>query len=146
MSYWPLFVGLGAIVCMGVAMLLLTRRWHRALAEQDKKMLEQNKQLKAIKVVLKATQHQNETLQSQVHDVVGLFVDAEKKIQQLEQMLQHMQARQDEVVVESDPSAKLYQRAMKMVALGADVDEVIRECELPKAEAQLLVNLHRSRE
>lgn len=30
-----------------------------------------------------------------------------------------------------------------MVALGAGVDELIKECELPKAEAELLIRLHR---
>lgn len=41
-----------------------------------------------------------------------------------------------------DPESKLYSRAMKMVQLGASLDEIIRECELPRAEAELLFNLH----
>lgn len=41
-----------------------------------------------------------------------------------------------------DPDSKLYSRAMKMVQLGASLDEIIAECELPRAEAELLFNLH----
>jgi hypothetical protein len=41
-----------------------------------------------------------------------------------------------------DPENKLYTRAVKMVELGADLNEVMRECELPKAEAELLFTLH----
>ncbi len=41
-----------------------------------------------------------------------------------------------------DPDSKLYSRAMKMVQLGATLDEIIAECELPRAEAELLFNLH----
>lgn len=41
-----------------------------------------------------------------------------------------------------DPDSKLYSRAMKMVQLGATLEEIIAECELPRAEAELLFNLH----
>ena len=54
-------------------------------------------------------------------------------------------AQQDAKLEESsqqDPQARLYSRAMKMVALGAGVEELIQECELPKAEAELLIRLH----
>jgi hypothetical protein len=42
-----------------------------------------------------------------------------------------------------DPESKLYNRAMKMVQLGAGLEEIMLECELPRAEAELLLNLHR---
>ncbi|WP_442961750.1 DUF2802 domain-containing protein [Pseudoalteromonas sp. SMS1] len=41
-----------------------------------------------------------------------------------------------------DPDAKIYSRAVKMVELGADLEEIMRECELPRAEAELLMSLH----
>ena len=40
------------------------------------------------------------------------------------------------------PDAKIYSRAVKMIELGADIDEIMRECEIPKAEADLLLSLH----
>ena len=42
-----------------------------------------------------------------------------------------------------DPESKIYSRAMKMVHLGASLDEIMLECELPQAEAELLFNLHK---
>lgn len=45
----------------------------------------------------------------------------------------------------TDPESKIYSRAMKMVHLGADLDEIMRECELPRAEAELLFNLHQQK-
>ncbi|MDX5407704.1 MAG: DUF2802 domain-containing protein [Chromatiaceae bacterium] len=45
----------------------------------------------------------------------------------------------------TDPESKIYSRAMKMVQLGADLDEIMRECELPRAEAELLFNLHQAK-
>ncbi len=34
---------------------------------------------------------------------------------------------------------------MKMVSLGAGIDELMAECELPRAEAELLLRLHGNR-
>jgi hypothetical protein len=42
-----------------------------------------------------------------------------------------------------DPESKIYSRAMKMVQMGATLDEIMLECELPQAEAELLFNLHK---
>lgn len=46
----------------------------------------------------------------------------------------------------TDPESKIYSRAMKMVQLGADLEEIMRECELPRAEAELLFNLHQQKQ
>ena len=42
-----------------------------------------------------------------------------------------------------DPESRFYTRAVKLVELGATLEEIMRECELPRAEAELLVNFHR---
>ncbi len=53
-------------------------------------------------------------------------------------------AEQQQKIDMFDPDSKLYNRAMKMVQLGAPLEEVMRECELPRAEAELLYNLHKT--
>ena len=60
----------------------------------------------------------------------------------LQQELAELQEQQQALAL-SDPESKIYSRAVKMVELGADLEEIIRECELPRAEAELLFNLHR---
>jgi hypothetical protein len=77
----------------------------------------------------------------------------------LEQFQQNLQQQQQAIAAEIeqisehqqqiqlfDPESKLYSRAMKMVQLGAGLDEIIRECELPRAEAELLISLHRQQQ
>ncbi|RQW64162.1 DUF2802 domain-containing protein [Vibrio viridaestus] len=44
---------------------------------------------------------------------------------------------------QEDKDGRLYSRATKMVKLGADIDELIEECELPKAEAELMLSLQK---
>ncbi len=58
--------------------------------------------------------------------------------------MQQINDRQQELTLQ-DPERRLYSRAAKMVELGADLDEVMNECELPKAEAELLISLRKGR-
>ncbi len=64
--------------------------------------------------------------------------DLQMVANEIEQISEHQQKLQL-----FDPESKLYNRAMKMVQLGAGLDEIMQECELPRAEAELLLNLHR---
>jgi len=76
------------------------------------------------------------------------LLQAERYIQQLEQALaalseqQQLLTEQQQKLELTDPDSRLYNRAVKMVQLGAPLEEVMRECELPRAEAELLFNLH----
>lgn len=47
-----------------------------------------------------------------------------------------------ETLRHEQPEDRLYRRALKMVELGADIEEVMNECELPRAEAELLFSVH----
>ena len=58
----------------------------------------------------------------------------QSKITQLEEAIEKLKHEQ--------PEDKLYRRALKMVELGADIEEIIAECDLPRAEAQLLFDIH----
>ncbi|MDZ7901013.1 MAG: DUF2802 domain-containing protein [Rheinheimera sp.] len=64
--------------------------------------------------------------------------DLQMVANEIEQISEHQQKMQL-----FDPESKLYNRAMKMVQLGAGLEEIMLECELPRAEAELLLNLHR---
>ena len=65
----------------------------------------------------------------------------EHRIKVLQQQLNDQQGLVEQLQLQQ-PEDKLYSRAQKMVLLGADVDELIRECDLPKAEAEMLVAMH----
>jgi chromosome segregation ATPase len=65
--------------------------------------------------------------------------------------LNHKMTEQEDIIIllseriteleQEDTDARLYSRASKLVKLGADINEVITECELPKAEAELMYSL-----
>ncbi|MBY5990758.1 DUF2802 domain-containing protein [Ferrimonas balearica] len=126
--------GIAALV--GLALLNLA-----GLAWARRRLADLERKDDAHKVVLKAAQKQNDALKRELAEVRSGALGVGKRVKELEEAIQLLQARQDEVV-QQDPEARLYTRAMKMVELGADVEEIMRECELPRAEAQLLVTLH----
>lgn len=64
------------------------------------------------------------------------------KLQTLEQLQTDLEYRLREVA-EQDPESRLYQKAAKLVAGGASVEDLMEACELPRAEAELLLAVHR---
>lgn len=57
-----------------------------------------------------------------------------EQIQVLESKLHNLEAQ--------DPTSRLYTKASKLVASGATVEEIMQECDLPRAEAELVMSLH----
>ncbi|MCC5825499.1 DUF2802 domain-containing protein [Alkalimonas sp.] len=83
-------------------------------------------------------------LRSGVIGVGQRVLELESQLQSQQQLLTE-QAEQLQAVQLIEPESKIYSRAMKMVQLGADLEEIMRECELPRAEAELLFNLHQQK-
>ncbi|OUS74634.1 hypothetical protein B5G52_01140 [Pseudoalteromonas sp. A601] len=87
------------------------------------------------------TLQQNSILRSEVAEMRAGMLSIGKRLVAVEQRNQEL-AQQQDAQKYDDPDAKIYSRAVKMVELGADIEEIIRECELPRAEAELLMSLH----
>ncbi|HAS63358.1 MAG TPA: DUF2802 domain-containing protein [Vibrio sp.] len=94
----------------------LARQQHRNL---DRELQKANKQLLEVRSV-----------------VIGLG----QKVSEQEDIIQHLVGRIKDLE-QADGDGRLYSRATKMVQLGADLNELIEECELPKAEAELMMSL-----
>ena len=90
----------------------------------------------------KDSSEQINILRSEVSELRTGLLSIGKRVLEVEQQNQEL-IQQQAAQKYDDPDAKIYSRAVKMVELGADLDEVIRECELPRAEAELLFSLHK---
>jgi uncharacterized coiled-coil protein SlyX len=103
---------------------LMLEQINTMLCSQQNSFDQHKKQLEAWQLehqqVSQQLEHRIKVLQGQLKDQL--------------QMIEQHNAQQ--------PEDKLYSRAQKMVLLGADVDELVVECDLPKAEAEMLVALH----
>ncbi|BDF94989.1 MULTISPECIES: DUF2802 domain-containing protein [Pseudoalteromonas] len=103
-----------------------------------------NKQVAALKsrtLQLQEAQQQLSILRSEVAEMRTGMLSIGKRLVAVEERNQELAQLQDAQKYD-DPDAKIYSRAVKMVELGADIEEIIRECELPRAEAELLMSLH----
>lgn len=128
------------LIILLLALYLMQRRTQRQL-----QLLEQQ----VSKLSQKAAQHSQigheiKELRSGIIGVGQHVLQFEsEQIKQQQQLLQLMEKQQSLEL--ADPDAKIYSRAMKMVELGAGLEEIIRECELPRAEAELLISLHQTK-
>ncbi|MCL1050675.1 DUF2802 domain-containing protein [Shewanella abyssi] len=98
--------------------------------------------VEALTLLVKEGDKQREAVKRELQELRSGTIGVGRRVLELEKKLQQQDAKLDEAN-QQDPQARLYSRAMKMVDLGAGIDELIQECELPKAEAELLIRLHR---
>ena len=68
----------------------------------------------------------------------------EHRIKVLQEQLQQQNSLIEQIQ-QQQPEDKLYSRALKLVTLGADVEEVVRECDIPRAEAEMLISVHKNK-
>ncbi|QFU23465.1 DUF2802 domain-containing protein [Shewanella eurypsychrophilus] len=97
--------------------------------------------VEALSLLVKESDRQRETVKRELQELRSGTIGVGKRMLELEKRTEKQDARLDETS-QQDPQARLYSRALKMVDLGAGIDELIAECELPKAEAELILRLH----
>jgi len=100
------------------------------------------KKIDALEVLVKSLLANNESTKKQFIEVHSGAVGMGKKMQQLDCAVKKTQENQLNLVAQA-PENRLYTRATKMVELGASIEELMLDCELPRAEAELLLNLHK---
>lgn len=109
------------------------------ISQQAKKL---RAKVEALTLLVKDGDKQREAVKRELQELRSGTIGVGRRVLELEKKLQQQDAKIEETN-QQDPQARLYSRAMKMVDLGAGIDELIQECELPKAEAELLIRLHR---
>lgn len=136
-----------AIVPAVAILLVFVVVWQYKILQRQ--LLLQTERIEELQQAFNISRAEVEELRNGVIGVGQRILTAERLLQQL-QLSQQSQAAELEQLSEhqqkiqlADPESKLYSRAMKMVQLGAGLEEIMQECELPRAEAELLLNLHR---
>jgi hypothetical protein len=112
-------------------------------------------QIEAQEMLLNELQSMQQTLNTQLFDLKGNLTSQHLENEQVSNQLEHrINVVQKENAVQKQlldqfqnqqPQDKLYSRAFKLVELGADIEEVVRECDIPLAEAEMLISVHRNK-
>ena len=123
-------------IIIALTAVVLIRRERRARQALEVKF-------SAIQTVLKNSRLQHESLSKQLNELHTGSIGMSDKLIDLIEQIERVEVRQNEIAM-NDSGGRLYSRASKMVELGADVNELMKECDLPKAEAELLLSLQKS--
>lgn len=153
----PLIIAVIALVLALLALtaVIVTSRKQAELIERQQQRLmmltETAADVLALKQQLEQPSHvdyaQTEQLQQSLELSLKQQLDAQSE--ELQQTVAQLQQEQQlleqklQQLAEQDPGAKLYQRAAKLIADGATVEEIMQECDLPRAEAELLVAMRK---
>jgi len=97
----------------------------------------------------------NSKLQHEFDDMAGInekrVAENEQVSKQLEHRIKSLQQQaidQQQLITqwqESQGQDKFYNRAFKLAAKGADIEEIMSECELPRAEVEMLLSVYLQR-
>jgi len=147
MNSWLLIQAIVIAIIVVVLCWLLLKQ--RNTGNEQLTILQQ--QVEQNSLQLNSAQSETEELRAGIIGVGQRVLSLDQRVLSLENELQALQnaynelAEQQQALSLTDPESKIYTRAMKMVQLGADLEEIMRECELPRAEAELLFNLHQAK-
>ena len=142
---------LGQAIVIGLLVLLLFWQLLRQRHVNRDQLVVLDKKLELNNQQLTAAQNETEELRAGIIGVGQRVLTLDQRVLTLENQLSQLHgaytelAEQQQALSLTDPESKIYTRAMKMVQLGADLEEIMRECELPRAEAELLFNLHQAK-
>lgn len=124
----PMIIGSIAFVCLlfvVVRIAFASRKHFEQLSTQNRKL-----------------DRELDKTSKQLLEVRSVVVGLGQRVTEQQDIIQHLHERVLELE-QADTDGRLYTRATKMVQLGAELDELIHECELPKAEAELMMSLQK---
>ena len=119
-----------ALVCLGIQVRLVGRL--RKLDADNLKLAKR----------VSEQEHRVEVMYESMHELRAGTLGVGNKVKTLTVNLEQTREKLEELA-NMDPDNRLYSKAAKLVNSGASVEELMEECELPRAEAELLFSLHK---
>jgi peptidoglycan hydrolase CwlO-like protein len=103
-----------------------------------------NSQLETIKFQSDSLSELNKkvnNLSEEIHEIRSGNYGVMTRVKELVQQVDKLQLDQQNLV-EQDSQSRFYSKGAKLINQGASLEDVMRECDMPAAEAELLFNLH----
>ena len=134
---FPLLLSLLALIVSVVCLTLLIVLFKRYNTQLETNASQNQVQIELSKKVNNLTEEVHE-IRSGNYGVINRF----KELVQQVDNLQTSQQSLAENLVEQDPQSRFYSKGAKLISQGASLEDVMRECDMPAAEAELLFSLH----
>jgi dolichyl-phosphate-mannose--protein O-mannosyl transferase len=135
--------------------LLLTTIFFIYLNKFKQTMAVQDMQIQSTSLMVNELQLLNEKLQQKLEAINSASDKAMIENRQVTNQLEHriknlqLQASEQQQLLaqwqDSQGQDKFYNRAFKLAEKGAGIDEIINECELPRAEVEMLLSVYKQR-
>jgi septal ring factor EnvC (AmiA/AmiB activator) len=143
--YWPAINSI-VILCFAIVIILAFSQIIRRLADKQadidvlkKQLDEQNDKITIYENITNRQQQQITDINKNLTACLAPLEQLEARIEEVASTTQLLQSN-----IDSESSEhKLYGRAKKMIEMGADIDELVVECEIPRAEAELLISIYK---
>lgn len=142
-------IAFAIVMLLAMLLLALKNRFTQMFSELVAK--QSGQELLIIELQSHIAQLQEQLLenQSQLNEIT---LESSQVTKQLEHRIKILQEQQTsfinklEQLSTQQPEDKLYSRALKLAELGADITEIMRECEIPRAEAEMLLAVHQQKQ
>ena len=126
---------IAALSLLAVAGVIVSALLHQRLSKTRRELEGATISLVSLKEAISTLQHQQNEDQTRVMVVTRHLSSIEEKQNDLETQIRDVKLQ--------DPSMRLYQRAAELVKQGATMEEVMQACDIPRAEAEMLITVHR---
>ncbi len=141
-------VAIAIVMLVAMLLLALKNRFTQQIDELQQQVQSQELQLVELQTLLAHNQSQLEILLQQSAEAQLENEQVSKQLEHRIKVTQEQFASQFQTIeqlLHQQPEDKLYSRAQKLVELGADIAEIMRECDIPRAEAEMLMAVHRQK-
>ena len=141
-------VAIAIVMLVAMLLLALKNRFTRQIDELQQQVQGQELQLVELQTLLAHNQSQLEINLQQSAEAQLENEQVSKQLEHRIKVTQEQFASQFQTIeqlLHQQPEDKLYSRAQKLVELGADIAEIMRECDIPRAEAEMLMAVHRQK-
>ena len=132
---FPLLLSLIASIVSVVCLTLLIVLYKRYQSQLEITASQSNSLLELGKTV--------NNLNEEIHEIRSGNYGVISRVKELVQQVDNLQSAQQDLA-EQDPQSRFYSKGAKLIGQGASLEEVMRECDMPAAEAELLFNLQNS--
>lgn len=114
----------------------LASKIKRLTAQQEQQKLSLLSEVERVESMAKSANNQHAESQARTRVIT-------RHLQTLDENQTEIQSQIRELKLQ-DPSLRLYQRAAELVKQGASIDEIMDACDIPRAEAEMLMMVHRN--
>lgn len=132
---FPLLISLIALI-VSIFCLIFLFVLYKHYKTQVESIVDQKKSLSEIS-------KQTNNLSEEIHEIRSGNYGVINRIKELVQQVDNLQSTQQNLV-DQDPQSRFYSKGAKLISQGASLEDVMRECDMPAAEAELLFNLQNS--